>query len=107
MTISADDKREFAEARKLLADGKDLSASKACEMFTTLSEVGGAAEGAEFVINYVPLTAEQLSITAQTCTDGRFTSVVFAEDGLEESAELEAAIKTALDTAHERALSTP
>ena len=103
---SAADKKELARAKKLLAKASSFSGKQACEAFTTLAEINGAAKGATTTITVVPITKSEAGISAQTCTSGELTSLIYSVPGLKESKQVDAAVTKALAAAQKRALAT-
>lgn len=104
--LSDEDLREIAESRKILDGPEPVDPVEACELFTTLAEIGGAPSESDMIVNYLPFGTDRMAITAQTCTSGRFTSISLAKPKIAESAQIEDAMRKALETAHQRALAT-
>ncbi len=102
--LSAADRAELAEGRKLL-DDKTLLPDQACDLFVTLTKLEGG-DGSNEVIRYVPLNQgkDAMTISAQTCSDGRFTSVSYTTDGMTKSVELEETMADLRYVAHRRAI---
>lgn len=100
--LSAPDRKELARAQRLVANGKATNPKLACGLFTTLSEIGGAPKGAEYTVNLLPV-GQNLGVSAQTCTNGRFTSVVFTKPGLKRSEQLNDRAVAVLRQVHDRA----
>lgn len=102
--ISADDAKELEQAQRELSKRGELSARQACAVFSLMAEVGGHPEGATETVSYVPVGDDSVAVTAQKCTDGRFTSVAFHKPGLQELPEITRAMRAALLAAHGRAV---
>ncbi len=103
---SASDKKELARAKKLLADASSFTGKQACDVFTTLAEINGAEKGATTTITSVPITESEAGISAQMCTSGEMTSLIYSVPGLKKSKEVDAAVTKALAAVQKRALAT-
>ncbi|WP_137121405.1 hypothetical protein [Segeticoccus rhizosphaerae] len=103
--FSAADRKELVQAQKMVSGGR-LDAKQACSLFTTLSEIGGAPQGADRTVNLLPV-GQSTGVSAQTCTAGRFTSVVFARPGLQRSEQLTNLALAVLARAHQRSQRLP
>jgi hypothetical protein len=100
------DKKQLARAKKLLAKADSFTGKQACDAFTTLAEIDGAAKGATTTIALVPITEAESGISAQMCTSGEMTSLIYSVPGLKKSASVDAAVTKALATVQKRALAT-
>lgn len=98
------DREELARAKKLVAGADSFSGQQACDAFTTLAEIGGAKKGATTTITLVPISKAESGISAQTCTSGQLTSLIYSVPGLERSKQVDGAATTALAAAQRRAL---
>ncbi len=103
---SAKDKKELAKAKKLLADASSFSGKQACDVFTTLAVINGAEKGATTTITSVPVTESESGISAQMCTSGEMTSLIYSVPGLKQSKQVDAAVTMALAAVQKRALET-
>jgi hypothetical protein len=103
---SARDKKELARAKKLLAKASSFTGKQACDVFTTLAEINGAEKGATTTITSVPITKSESGISAQMCTSGEMTSLIYSVPDLKKSRQVDAAVTKALAAAQRRALAT-
>ena len=103
---TADDKKELARAKKLLSKASSFTGKQACDAFTTLAEIGGAEEGATTTITLVPLSEKDVGVSAQMCTSGEMTSLIYSVPGLKKTKAVDAAVTKALAAAQKRALAT-
>ncbi|MEV7397918.1 hypothetical protein [Aeromicrobium sp. NPDC092404] len=101
---SATDKKELARAKKLLSKASSFSGDQACDAFTTLAELGGAKPGATTTITAVPISEAEAGISAQMCTAGEMTSLIYSVPGLKKTKATDAAVTKALAAAQTRAL---
>lgn len=101
---TATDKKELARAKKLLAGATSFTGEQACAAFTTLAEIGGAKRGATTTITSVPITQSQTGVSAQMCTSGEMTSLIYSVPDLKQTKAVEAAVTSALASAQKRAL---
>jgi len=101
---TATDRKELARAKKLLSDASSFTNEQACDAFTTLAEIGGAAKGASTTIALVPISSAESGISAQMCTSGEMTSLIFSVPNLKKTKPVEAAVTSALAAAQRRAL---
>ena len=104
MPISPADRKELAQVKTLLDGESVLTGSEACNLFMTMSEIGGATAGTEVMVSFQPVNDSTASASGQTCSDGTFTSVVYLREGLEKSPAVEKAVVEALHHAHTRSL---
>lgn len=98
------DKNELARAKKLLSGASSFTGTQACDAFTTLAEIGGAKTGATTTVALVPITETEVGISAQMCTSGEMTSLIYAVPGLKKTKAVEVAVTSALESAQRRAL---
>jgi hypothetical protein len=103
---TADDKKELARAKKLLSKASSFTGNQACDAFTTLAEIGGAEEGATTTITLVPISEKDAGVSAQMCTSGEMTSLIYSVPGLKKTKAVDAAVTKALAAAQKRALAT-
>lgn len=101
---SAADKRDLARAKKLLEGAESFTDDQACEAFVTLAELGGAKKGTRTTVTEVPITETESGISAQTCSGGELTSIIYSVPGLKQTDEVDKTVKSILDKAHERIL---
>lgn len=99
---SAADKADLADAKKLLAGAATFTDAQACEAFTTLAELGGDEAGATTTVTTVPITETESGISAQTCTGGDLTSVIYSVPGLKETDAVDATLTKILGSAQKR-----
>lgn len=98
------DKAQLAEAKKLLTGADSFTGKQACRAFSKLAEIGGEKAGTSTTLTYLPISDGVVGISAQTCTGGRLTSLVFSTPELKKSTAYERKVRTALKAAHKRAL---
>lgn len=103
---SAADKKELARAKKLVAGADSFSGREACDAFTTLAEISGAKKGATTTITVVPITQAESGISAQMCTSGEMTSLIYSVPGLKPGKAVDAAVTQALAAVQKRAVAT-
>ncbi|MET1037162.1 MAG: hypothetical protein ABW075_02755 [Aeromicrobium sp.] len=99
---SAKDKADLDRAKKLLAGAASFTDAEACEAFVTLAELGGAKKGSTTTVTSVPITETESGISAQTCTDGALTSVIYSVPGLKQTDEVDKTVTKILDAAQGR-----
>jgi hypothetical protein len=100
---TAKDRKDLARAKKLLADAGTFDGTEACEVFETLAEIDGADKDTGVAVKYLPISSTEVGISAQVCSVGVLTSLVFSEPGLVESTAYEDAASVAVRTAQKRA----
>ncbi|KAA1395672.1 hypothetical protein [Aeromicrobium ginsengisoli] len=98
------DKKELARAKKLLSGATSFTGKQACDAFTTLAEIGGAKPGATTTITLVPISEAESGVSAQMCTSGEMTSLIYSVPDLKKTKAVEAAVTSALASAQKRAL---
>ena len=103
---AAKDKKELARAKKLLADASSFSGTQACDVFTTLAEINGAEKGATTTISLVPISEKDSGVSAQMCTSGEMTSLIYSVPDLKKTKQVDAAVTKALEAVQKRALAT-
>lgn len=102
---NAKDKAQLAEAKKLLKDAESFTGDQACKAFSRLAQIDGSVQaGTNMTVTYLPITEDSVGISAQICTGGRLTSLVFSTPDLKQSKQYERKVKVALKAAHARAL---
>jgi hypothetical protein len=99
---SDSDKADLARAKKLLAGAASFTDAEACKAFTTLAELGGEKKGATTTVTTVPITKTESGISAQTCTGGDLTSIIYSVPGLTESKQVDKTLTTVLKSAQQR-----
>ncbi|MCW2823180.1 MAG: hypothetical protein JWQ91_97 [Aeromicrobium sp.] len=100
---TAQDRKDLARARKLLAGAGTFDATEACEAFGTLAEIDGSAKDSSVAVKYLPISTSEVGVSAQVCSDGVLTSIVYSEPGLVESPKYAKAVTVALRAAQARA----
>jgi len=99
-------KAQIDRVVKVLGSSEAVSDADACQLFSTMAEVNGGGEGATRLASFMEIDASTKAISAQTCTDGVFTSVVYGTPDLEPSASAKTAVFAALRRAHFKARQT-
>lgn len=100
-----ENERKLREGAALIASAKGLDDTQACELFATMLEVQGLRTGSLEVISVIPSREEPGAVAGQTCTAGRYTSVMLARNqGTLEAPLPMDQVATALRTAHRRSL---
>lgn len=99
---TAKDKRELARATKLLKGADSFDASQACAAFGTLASLGGAPKDG-VAVKFIPISASEVGVSAQVCSRGVLTSIVYSRPGLVESTAYEKRVTRALRAAQKRA----
>jgi hypothetical protein len=103
---TAADKKELARAKRLLSGASSFTSKQACDAFTTLAEIDGAKQGATTTITLVPISEAESGISAQMCTSGEMTSLIYSVPGLKRTKAVDAKVTHALASAQKRALAT-
>jgi hypothetical protein len=99
-----DIKRRLFAARKLVAEGADKIGNKeACDLFGLVVEANSGEKNIRTIVIYLSNDPSG-SALAQTCTRGRYTSLVYTERNLVPSRALKAAVLRVMGYAHERAI---
>lgn len=101
---SAADKRDLARAKKLLAGADSFTDAEACKAFVTLAELGGAKKGTRTTVTAVPITKTESGISAQICSGGQLTSIIYSVPGLKQTTKTDKTVQAILATAHQRVL---
>ena len=99
---SDSDKADLARAKKLLTGAASFTDAQACEAFTTLAELGGEKKGSTTTVTTVPITDSESGISAQTCTGGELTSIIYSVPGLAESKQVDKTLTTVLRSVQKR-----
>jgi hypothetical protein len=99
---TAKDKRELARATTLLKGADSFDAAEACDAFGTLASLEGEARGG-VAVKFISISTSELGVSAQVCSRGVLTSIVYSEPGLVESAKYEKRVARALRAAQKRA----
>ena len=100
---SSEDKKDLADAKKLLEGAESFTDAEACEAFVTLAELSGGEKGGTTTITLVPISESESGVSGQTCSDGELTSVIYSVPGLTETPEIDATVTTVLASAQKRA----
>ncbi len=103
---TAADEKELARAKKLLTGASSFTGKQACAAFTTLAEINGAKRGATTTISLVPITETASGVSAQMCTSGEMTSLIFSVPDLKQTKTVDAAVTKALTAVQQRAVAT-
>ncbi len=105
--IDTDQQEDLQEIVTLVEERGELSPDDACDLFPTIAAAVADDEASDFVL-FVPIQTsageDATGVQAQTCTDGVFSSVVFAAPGIAASDEVRDRARTALEQAHRRAI---
>ncbi|MFN8196109.1 MAG: DUF3558 family protein [Nocardioidaceae bacterium] len=64
------------KAGAMIEAGKVLSSTKACALFSELLELQGRPPGTTRTVNLIPTRKDPQAVSGQTCSAGRFTSVM-------------------------------
>jgi hypothetical protein len=99
---SDSDRADLARAKKLLTGAASFTDDQACTAFTTLAELGGEKKGSTTTVTTVPITDSESGISAQTCTGGELTSIIYSVPGLKESKQVDKNLTTVLKSAQQR-----
>jgi hypothetical protein len=87
---------KLAEARELLASD-DIDDAEGCELFGLFLEIQGLAPGQTRTANVIPDAQTSEAVAAQSCGDGRFTSVLIQGGAVTGSEDEVARVDDALD----------
>jgi hypothetical protein len=98
---SAADKKDLAAAKKLLAGAATFTDAQACDAFATLAELGGQ-KGGRTTITAIPITETESGLSAQTCSGGDLTSILYSIPGLKETAAIDKSVTSILESAQKR-----
>jgi hypothetical protein len=79
--------RRLEKAGRLISQGRDISAAEACGLFSELAELQGNEPGSDSTVTLLPTAREPQAISAQTCADGRYASVLLITRGITGSPE--------------------
>ena len=101
---SKDDLAEITRSRALLKDLDDITEAQSCELFSSLAQIGGFPDDSDTTVSYLPVTDSVLGVSAQTCRDGYFVSIISAGPDLKRSDAINEAAETAVAAAHARAV---
>ncbi|MCW2824030.1 MAG: hypothetical protein JWQ91_947 [Aeromicrobium sp.] len=97
------DRKDLARAKKLLADAGSFDGAEACKAFDTLAEIDGADKDTDVAVKYLPISSTEVGVSAQVCSAGVLTSLVYSEPGLVESKAFEKRATAAVRAAQKRA----
>ena len=89
-----DARLEDAAAR---IEAGDYDGLDACEFFSTLTELNGTPPGQSRTVAYVPDGLAPQAISAQSCVNGTYTSLMLVGADIAVDADTETAIEAALD----------
>jgi hypothetical protein len=89
--------KQLEKASKLVEQGKQLDADQACNLFSKLAELQGNKPAQDTTVTLLPTAADPQAISAQTCTDGRFASVLVIKPGITGSQKEIATVSDALE----------
>jgi hypothetical protein len=84
------------EVAARLAEG-ELDGLAACEVFSTMLEIAGEAPGQSRTVRYVPDGVAPQGISAQSCVDGTYTSLLLVGPDIVVSEDITAAIEATHD----------
>jgi hypothetical protein len=94
--------RRLLEAAELVESGQRLSPDDACSLFSKLVELQGQPPASSRIVAVVPTRQNPQAVSGQQCSQGRFTSVLVANQaGLNEPLPLEDVAKI-LQAVHSR-----
>ncbi|MCD9199330.1 hypothetical protein [Aeromicrobium wangtongii] len=96
------DKKDLDAAKKLLAGADKFTDKQACDAFVTLAELGGEKKGTTTTVTTVPISQTESGISAQTCSDGTLTSIIYSVPGLKETKKIDRTVQQVLASAHQR-----
>jgi hypothetical protein len=88
--------KQLEKASKLVESGKQLDADQACSLFSRLAELQGNKPHRSVTVTLLPTAQQPQAISAQTCTDGRFASVLLIKPGITGSRQEISAVSGAL-----------
>lgn len=100
---SGKDKKDLEAAKKLLSGADTFDDQQACDAFVTLAELGGEKKGTTTTVTTVPISQTDSGISAQTCSKGTLTSVIYSVPGLKETKKIDRTVTQVLASAHKRA----
>jgi len=89
--------RQLEKASKLVESGKQLDGDQACSLFSQLAELQGNKPGQDTTVTLLPTAKQPQAISAQSCTDGRFASVLLIKPGITGSKKEIASVSQALE----------
>jgi len=95
--------KDLAAAKKLLEGAGSFTNAEACDAFVTLAELGGGKKGQTTTVSSVPITETEQGISAQTCSGGELTSIIYSIPGLKQSTEVDQTVTKILASAQKRA----
>ena len=88
--------RQLQKASRLVESGKELDAGQACSLFSQLAELQGNKPGQDTTVTLLPTAQQPQAISAQSCTDGRFASVLVIKPDISGSKKEIASVSRAL-----------
>lgn len=74
--------KQLRQASKLIESGRHLDGGQACRLFSKLAEIQGNRAGAQTTVTLLPTAQQPQAISAQTCADNRFASVLVIRKGI-------------------------
>lgn len=89
--------KQLEQASKLVESGKQLDADQACTLFSQLAELQGNKPNQTTTVTLLPTAEQPQAISAQTCADGRFASVLLIKKGITGSQDEISTMNDALD----------
>jgi hypothetical protein len=96
------DKKDLDAAKKLLAGAASFTDAQACEAFGTLAELGGEKKGTTTTVTSVPITQTESGISAQRCSGGDLTSIIYSVPGLKQTKQVDRDVTRILASAQKR-----
>jgi hypothetical protein len=94
--LGEENQARFDEIAERLADGQ-LDDLAACEIFSVMLEISGTAPGRLRTMSYVPDGRAPQAISAQSCIEGTYTSLMLSGPDIVASGDIEAAVAAALE----------
>lgn len=97
-------KRLLAAKKRVLERADEIGGREACRMFSLLVEINGGKKGAPQLVLFLPAESGAVTTTAQRCTNGVHTLLIYKEMGLQPSFPLIEAGRRLVKVAHGRAI---
>jgi hypothetical protein len=79
--LGPDNQKKLDDAAELL-DSEGVDPASACELFSVMVEQAQNKPGMTTVVNYIPTREDPQAITAQSCIDGVYSSVMLTSADL-------------------------
>lgn len=89
-------RKQLENAADAIEAGNDLPPGRACEFFSTLLEAQGQPPNTLSTAAYLPTDEDPVAISAQSCEDQRYASVVVARPDLTPGGDLESLVISTL-----------